>query len=445
MVQILKRTYLFVSFLCSSIVGFCQSEATRELNTTELVMSMSQRSLVMPGYLTELKALIAKQAFNFWDDGDIEPYVSHLNVYQALHQANKFLGYDSTRMLFYNQVGHHTRKVTSVEFDSDPNYYYSSSADGTIIKWNLSDPNSIPETIYESNHIIKSLDISSDGKFLLVVFYQTGVALVALEQQSENDLVVIEDPEPVQTAIFIPNEQQYLSVSKNGDLKVKGFKSETKKIGKTELAIRSLRIDKNDGTIYAGTAQGVLEAWDKQAYQSDLRTDSLRKALEKQSYFGYKLGNIAINCLDISPDGNRLAIGRERGDVILWDIREKKLERIISGHQSAITDINFSPDNRLLLTTSRDRTARVWDLNESRKLPIILDDHEDWVLTGCFDPSGNQIITGSTDVYVRTWQVNPQVLADRLCSYLKRNMSDEEWKEFVGRDIPYEKTCLSID
>ena len=66
---------------------------TGTLRTTELVMSMSQRSLIMPGYLTELKALIAKQAFNFWNSSDGEPYVSHLNVYSALHQANTALNY----------------------------------------------------------------------------------------------------------------------------------------------------------------------------------------------------------------------------------------------------------------------------------------------------------------------------------------------------------------
>jgi len=57
---------------------------------TELVMSMTQRSLVIPGYLSDLKALIAKQAYNFWSEGTTEPFISHLNVYSALHDANKY-------------------------------------------------------------------------------------------------------------------------------------------------------------------------------------------------------------------------------------------------------------------------------------------------------------------------------------------------------------------
>ena len=393
------------------------------LRTTELVMSMSQRSLVMPAYLTELKALIAKQAYNFWKNSNGEPYVSHLNVYSALHQANKFLDYDSTRMMAYNQVGSHTRKVTSVKFGSDPTTYYSSSADGTVLKWDLNNSRAIPEVVYESENIVKSIDVSADGRWLMVVFYQTGVSLVSLEQKMGNEILSFEDPEPVQTAVFMPREQKYLSVTTAGELKVKGFQTETKQVGKTESTVFALEVDENDGTIYAGTLEGVVEAWDQ------------------QSYFGYKLGKIAINCLDISPDGKLLAIGRERGDVILWNIAQKTLERVIDGHQSAITDVNFSPDNRMLLTTSRDKTARLWDLSDSRKLPIIMDDHDDWVLTGCFDPSGRQVITGSRDEYVRTWPVSPQDLAERICTFLTRDMTQEEWNEFVGPDIPYERSC----
>ncbi len=402
-------------------------ERIGSLRTTELVMSMSQRSLIMPGYLTTLKALIAKQAYNFWSTSNGEPYVSHLNVYSALHQANKFMNYDSMRMLEYNQVGTHTRKVTSIQFGSDPNTYYSSSADGTVLRWNLVNSKALPEIVYQSDYIVKSLDVSDDGRWLMVVLYQTGVALVALEQEFGREILTFEDPEPIQTAVFMPNEQKYLSVTKDGELKVKGFQTETKQIGKTESQVLSLEVDDNDGTIYAGTVQGVLEAWDQ------------------QSYFGYELGTPAINCLDISPDGKLLAIGRERGDAILWNIEQKKLERLISGHQSAITDINFSPNNQQLLTTSRDKTARLWDLSDSRKLPIVMDDHNDWVLTGSFDPSGRQIITGSKDEFIRTWPVDPQTLADRICSLLSRNMTIEEWNEFVGADIPYEKTCSQFD
>ncbi len=433
--SIIRRASLLVGSLFVSLVVLGQDaqdvdllqKKINTLRTTELVMSMSQRSLIMPSHLGDLKALIAKQAFNFWSTGDREPYVSHLNVYSALHQANKFLDFDNTTLRAYNQVGAHTDRVTSIVFGPDPNHYFSSATDGTVLKWDLQNPKAVPEIVYQTENIIRSLDVSDDGKVLMAVFYQTGIALVSLENSSVNDVVAIQDPESTQTAVFMPNEQKYLMVSKGGEVKVKGIQSETKMVGKTESTVLSLHVDENDGTIYAGNVKGILESW------------------EDKSYFGYEIGSSAINCLDISPDGKLLAIGRERGDVLLWSIEQKRLERLINGHQSAITDIEFSPDNQSLLTTSRDRTARLWDLSDSRKLPLLMDDHEDWVMTGCFDPSGQQIITGSRDEFVRIWPTDPKVLAERICGLVSRNLTKEEWEEFVGDDIPYQKTCSNLD
>ncbi|MEO9485090.1 MAG: hypothetical protein ABJG47_16640 [Ekhidna sp.] len=434
--------FLLTTILCVA-TNFCfsQSDLKNDPKITELVMSMSQRSLVMPGYLTDLKALIARQAYEFWKNGETEPYVSHLNVYQALYEANKYLGYDSARNLAYNQVGFHSNTVTSVVFGANPDYYYSSSSDGRILKWNVKQPGSIPEVVYESKKIIQSIEMSNDGKVLMAIFYQEGLALIPTDQNIQEDIAVLEDPQPVQTATFIPGERKYLSVTKAGDLILKGFDSKSENVGKTALKVNQLKVDENNGTIYAGTDQGVLEAWEKPYEVKESPIEDIMKNWRQQSYFGYELGTFSINCLDISPDGNTLAIGRDRGDVILWDIENKELIRIIYGHQSTVTDIQFNPKGNLLLTTSRDGTARIWDLKESRKLPIIMEDHQDWVLTGSFDPSGTQVITGGGDEYIRTWPVDPAYFAFRICALLERQLTQEEWDEFVGSDIPYEVAC----
>lgn len=66
-------------------------------------------------------------------------------------------------------------------------------------------------------------------------------------------------------------------------------------------------------------------------------------------------------------------------------------------------------------------------------------------MTGCFDPTGTKVLTGSRDKFILTWPVEASVLANRACAYLNRNMTVEEWNEFVGVEIPYQKTCPNID
>ena len=64
-----------------------------------------------------------------------------------------------------------------------------------------------------------------------------------------------------------------------------------------------------------------------------------------------------------------------------------------------------------------------------------------------FSPDGDLIVSG-------TWEGNRNIvsrpthadlLAKDICSLVSRNMLQEEWNTYVGRDIPYENTCGSKD
>lgn len=104
----LQRALFRISFFFTVSTGIAQSADSVDvlheriadlelristLQSTELVQSMSQRSILTPSYFYELKALIARQAFNFWKERSNEAYVSHLNIYSSLYYANKYLGY----------------------------------------------------------------------------------------------------------------------------------------------------------------------------------------------------------------------------------------------------------------------------------------------------------------------------------------------------------------
>ena len=67
-----------------------------------------------------------------------------------------------------------------------------------------------------------------------------------------------------------------------------------------------------------------------------------------------------VYALAWSPDGARLAISTEDGDVYLWD-RVNGSERIFRGHSEPCVRLTFSPDGKLLASGSRDGTTRFWD------------------------------------------------------------------------------------
>lgn len=402
------------------------------LETTELIQSMSQRSILTPRYFADRKSLTARQAYNFWIRNTASKFISHLNVYSALYDANKYYEYDSIENTFYNHILEHDEMVTSIVYSTEPNIFYSASSDGKILKWDESDIKKEPTVLFRDRVLYRSLDLSSDGKWLLAATKENGVLIVNTQSNNskKSELSVSQvsrDSENVQAAIFLPDQLNYLTVNKQGEIKIKGYELDSVQ-GKTDYEIRALAVDVEKSEIYAGTIKGVVQVWNERFEEAYLDIPE----------------TFAVNVLAVSPDHKLLAIGREKGDAIIWHLEEKRIVRIISGHQSAITAIDFSPDNQRILTASRDATVRVWDIFDSKKFPIVLDDHNDWVMTACFDQSGTKILTGSKDKTIRIFNLDFEWMADRLCQYINRNMTPEEWHDYVGHNFPYENTCPNL-
>jgi WD40 repeat protein len=395
----MRKIFLGIT-LCFSLLFLSSQEVNQSslqeqiesLRRAELVQSMAQRSILLPGYFASLKGLVARQSYNFWVSHSGDKLVSHLNVYSALHNANKYLGYDSLQGTFYNQILGHGDLVVSIEFAKGSNTFYSAGSDGRLLQWNLDALDEPPAVLYDGPELFRSLDVSYDDQWLLAVTRADGIILVNLEEPVTDPMLpelpirprISRDPEPVQTAVFMPNSGEYLSVTKDGKLKLRGFKVDSMQ-AVTDKQVRTMAVSEETKRVFAGTDEGVVQMWDSQMDESYLELPEMHR----------------INALAISPNKKMLAIGREKGDAIIWDLENEKLIRNISGHQSAIMDLDFSPDNKYLLTASRDRTSRVFEIDNTRKLPMLFDDNDDWVMTATFDHSGQKVITGSKDGFIR--------------------------------------------
>ena len=320
----------------------------------------------------------------------------------------------------------------SIEFGKKADVFYSAGSDGRILQWDMRNLDQPTKVLYQGSELFRSIDVSYNDEWLLAVTKEKGIILINLEQARDQRSLMIEDTRPsitrdvtpIQTATFMPNSTEYLTITKSGELRMKGFQLDTLK-ATTNKQIRTMTLSEDTRKVFAGTNEGVVQMWDAEMEESFLEIPELHR----------------INALTISPDKTMLAIGREKGDAIIWDLKKEQLVRTISGHQSAIMDLDFSPDNQLLLTASRDGTSRVFEINNPRKLPMLFDDHDDWVMTAAFDHSGTRVLTGSKDGFIRVWEMNVQKLADRICQYLSRDLTEMEWRDYVGPDIPYQATC----
>jgi len=121
-----------------------------------------------------------------------------------------------------------------------------------------------------------------------------------------------------------------------------------------------------------------------------------------------------------SPDGRYAVTGcavpdqnpaRARGEARIWDIATGQPLGPPLVHDGPVTVVAFSPDSKLVLTGSIDKTARLWTVATgqpaSRPLP-----HLGPVLAVAFRPDGKRICTGGIALKTEPNRLGPTVMGE---------------------------------
>lgn len=139
-------------------------------------------------------------------------------------------------------------------------------------------------------------------------------------------------------------------------------------------------------------------------------------------------GQGKINALALSPDDKLVAAagygyvlnGKRIAPIHIYDLDSGRMVRTLDGHigkksdyvskvDPTIRDLAFSADGTMLVSGSRDRTARVWDVRTGHLLRT-LSVHEKDVHAVAFSPDSSRIVTGGGDQRICFWDVKSGAL-----------------------------------
>ncbi len=112
-------------------------------------------------------------------------------------------------------------------------------------------------------------------------------------------------------------------------------------------------------------------------------------------------GNTFVQSAVVGPGGDRIAAGLPDGSVRIWEGRDTAPD-VISAHGDWVSGVAFSPDGRLLVSGSYDRTVRVWDLDTESPIAT-LDDADAWISSVTFAPDGATIYATTQDAMLLVW------------------------------------------
>ncbi|XP_040857611.1 WD repeat and SOCS box-containing protein 1 isoform X2 [Ochotona curzoniae] len=132
---------------------------------------------------------------------------------------------------------------------------------------------------------------------------------------------------------------------------------------------------------------------------------------EKQS----RCVNIEWHRFRFGQDQLLLATGLSNGRIKIWDVYTGKLLLNLVDHTEVVRDLTFAPDGSLILVSaSRDKTLRVWDLKDDGNMMKVLRGHQNWVYSCAFSPDSSMLCSVGASKAVFLWNMDTYTMIRKL-------------------------------
>ena len=123
-----------------------------------------------------------------------------------------------------------------------------------------------------------------------------------------------------------------------------------------------------------------------------------------------RYGEVRVEQIAFSPDGQYFAASGDQDVVYVWDLETRTLIAKLIGEIEEriqpfpdILSFSFSPDGRLLASISKN-TILVWDVVRGEKICHFFG-HTNWIYSVNFSPCGRHLVSGGADGTVRVWNI----------------------------------------
>ncbi|MFY0627258.1 MAG: hypothetical protein JXR07_13240 [Reichenbachiella sp.] len=376
------------------------------------MLSLSREMAIKSTHMInpQLKGLLALQAYEF--NKRHNGPLFHPEIYLALYSAQKSLMYANDNLSLP-----HTQVIKSMV--SYNNSLYVASAGGNITVTNWESESAFTKEIIKTDMALEAMDVS--GELMCIGGHHGHLTLYDLNTKSE---IFNHQLSNSKVSWVHASEHKVVAVSTDGIIHF---------IHPKTMEVDSISIK---DSINAATFS------DKNTWVSTVHGQLIRINDAKQIDFFQEIRlTDEVSAIEIDAQNSLAFIGQKNGTISIYNYSKNLTVQVLPGHSAAITDLEFDPRKGFLISSSFDRSVRLWFIDEMQDPPIVIQDNNSWVSAITFDKNDEYFYAGLFDGSIKKYAQSNQLMTSDFCQLIGRNLTSDEWEEYIADDILYETTC----
>jgi WD40 repeat protein len=142
--------------------------------------------------------------------------------------------------------------------------------------------------------------------------------------------------------------------------------------------------------------------------------------------------------MSVSLDGTLM--GASGGSITRYDLDTLEPLGELAGASGEVNTLQFSDDGSLLLATSNDQTASLYDVATGLRLGDPISTSAPLIYPAFIKPDGTALVVTDATGIVR-WALEPEHLAAAACRVAGRDLTPTEWSTYLAGLGEYRATC----
>jgi WD40 repeat protein len=249
----------------------------------------------------------------------------------------------------------HRDSVYALQPSDQSHLFFSGGGDGMLVRWDLQNKNDGELIAKLPNSIYALLHLPKEE---LIVIGQNFSGIHLIDYQSKKEVASLQI-----TSSYIFDIQSFenklVVATGDGTIVVIDLKKWTidKRISVSEKSARTLAINKTTGEMAVGYSDYFIRVFSLDDY--NLKHE-------------FKAHQNSVFTVNYSPDQSLLFSGSRDARLKVWDAKsDYVLAEEVAAHMYAINHLVFSPDRKYLCTASMDKSIKVWGASDLKLLKVI--------------------------------------------------------------------------